>query len=63
MKKIKRVFKSFDEAEKANREFHKSLSGTERLDIQLTLISQNKSNKHDEAGPGPKRVYRVIKRS
>jgi hypothetical protein len=63
MEKIKRVFKSFDEAEKANREFYNSLSGTERLDILLTLISQNKSSKHDEVGSGPKRIYRVIKRS
>ncbi len=63
MQKVKRVFKSFAEADKANKEFMASLSATQRLDMLLTLISQNKSNNHDEAGSGLKRVYRVIKRS
>ncbi len=63
MQKVKRVFKSLAEAEKSNREFYKTLSPTERLDLTLTLINQHKSSKSDEAGSGLKRVYRVIKRS
>jgi hypothetical protein len=63
MQKVKRVFKSLAEAEKANKEYYKSLSPAQRLNILLTLIDQNKSNKPDEAGTGLKRVYRVIKRS
>ena len=63
MQKVKRVYKSFAEAEKANREYCKSLHPAQRLDILLTLIDQNKSNKRDEAGTGLKRIYRVIKRS
>jgi len=62
MQKVKRVFRSFAEADKADREFYKSLSPSQRLDILLTLITQNKSNKPDEAGTGLKRVYRVTKR-
>jgi hypothetical protein len=63
MQKTKRVFKSFAEAEKANKEFYKSLSGTQKLEILLTLIDQTKPDKPNEAGSGLKRVYRVIKRS
>jgi hypothetical protein len=63
MQKIKRVFKSFAEAEKADKEFYKSLSGTQRLEILLTLIDQKQSDHPNEARSGLKRVYRVIKRS
>jgi hypothetical protein len=63
MQKVKRVFKSIAEAEKADKEFYKSLSGTQRLEILLTLIDQKQPDKPTEAGSGLKRVYRVIKRS
>jgi hypothetical protein len=63
MLKVKRVFRSFSEADKVTREFYKSLSSSQRLDILLTLISQNKPDESDEAGTGLKRVYRVTKRS
>jgi hypothetical protein len=49
MQKVKRVFKSLAEAEEANKEYYKSLSPAQRLNILLTLIDQNKSNKPDEA--------------
>ena len=62
MQKVTRVFKSFEEAEIADREFYQSLSPSQRLEILLTLISRNQSNKPDEAGRGLKRVYRVTKR-
>ena len=63
MLKVKRVFRSFAEADKANREYYESLTPTQRLDILLTLISQDRSIKPDETGTGLKRVYRVTKRS
>jgi len=63
MQKIKRVFKSIAEAEKADREFYRSLSGTQRLEILLTLIDQKQPDNPNEARSGLKRVYRVTKRS
>ena len=63
MKKVIRVFKSFQEAEKADREFYQSLTPSERLDILLALIGRNQQDKPDEAGTGLERVYRVTKRS
>ena len=49
-------FPDFAEAEKADREFYKKLSGQERLDILLEMTK--------EATKGPiERVYRVIKLS
>ena len=63
MKKVLNVFPSVQAAEKADREFYKSLSPSERLEILLTLIRRNQPDKRDETGQGLKRVYRVIKRS
>jgi hypothetical protein len=63
MQKIKRVFKSIAEAEKADKEFYKSLSGTQRLEILLTLIDQKQPDNPNEARSRLKRVYRVTKRS
>lgn len=63
MLKVKKVFRSFAEADKANREYYKSLTSTQRLDILLKLIEQNTPPKSDEAETRPKRIYRVIKRS
>jgi hypothetical protein len=63
MKKVIRVFHSHAAAEKSDREFYKSLSGQERLEILLTLIARNQKAVSDENGTGLKRVYRVIKRT
>jgi hypothetical protein len=63
MKKVIKVFHSHAAAEKSDREFYKSLSGQERLEILLTLIARNQKAAPDENGTGLKRVYRVIKRS
>lgn len=60
MKKFIRVFYSHADAEKSDREFYKSLSGQERLNILLTLIARNQKAVPDETGTGLKRVYRVI---
>jgi hypothetical protein len=63
MLKVKRVFTSPAEADKANREFYQSLSSNQRLDIMLTLITQHRPGKPDEAGSRLKRIYRFIKRT
>jgi hypothetical protein len=60
MQKVKRVFKSFADADKANREFYKSLSPSQRMDMLLTLIGQNKSVKSDETRTGPKRIFALL---
>jgi hypothetical protein len=63
MQKVARIFRSQAEAEKADREFYRSLTPSQRLDILVTLIARGNITRSDETGPGLKRVYRVTKRS
>jgi hypothetical protein len=63
MQKVFKVFRSHAEADESDREFYKSLSHSQRIDILLTLIARYNTAKPDEAGTGLKRVYRVIKRA
>ena len=49
-------FRHFAEAEKADRDFYRKLSGQERLDILLQLSKHEPERRLE-------RVYRVIKRS
>lgn len=62
MQKVVRVFNSHAEAEKADREFYRSLTSRERLDILLTLIARHQKAGQNETRRGLERVYRVIKR-
>lgn len=62
MKKTVRVFKSFDEAEKANKEYYRSLSHAQRIEMLLILRDEFRPYPNDIT-EGFKRVYRVIKRS
>ncbi len=62
MQKIVKVFHSHAEAEKADREFYRSLTSRERLDILLTLVARHKKAEQNETRTGLERVYRVIKR-
>jgi hypothetical protein len=50
-----RVFRSFEEAEEADRAFYRSLTPEQRLDILLQLIAQH--------GPVQRleRVYKIVK--
>ncbi len=61
MDKVVRKFGSFAEAEKADREYYRSLTGQQRLDILLELIASVQDTE-DEAAKGFERVYRIIKR-
>lgn len=54
MEKTVAVFTSFEEAEKADREFYRKLSGQERLDLLLQLSKHEPERRLE-------RVYRVIK--
>ena len=54
MEKVVAKFRSFEEAEKADREFYKKLTPQERLDILLELLSHGSEQRLE-------RIYRVTK--
>jgi hypothetical protein len=53
-----RIFSSFQESDRADREYYRSLSPAERMDILLELVKQWQGN---EAAEGFERVYRIVK--
>lgn len=55
MEKRVRKFKTFAEAEAADREFYRSLTPDQRLEILLELVSQEDG----DAPPRLERVYRI----
>ncbi len=61
MDKVVRKFGSFAEAEKADREYYRSLTGQQRLDLLLELIASDLEAK-GEAEKGFERVYRIVRR-
>jgi hypothetical protein len=52
------VFHSFENAERADRAYYRSLTPSERVDILLELISRWQT---DETAKGFERVYRIAK--
>ncbi len=62
MEKTLQFFKSFAEAEKADKNYYRSLSPNERIAFLLILRDQHRPYSH-ELTEGFKRVYRVIKRA
>lgn len=62
MEKTIQVFNSFEEAEKADREYYRSLTPAQRIEMLLILRDQYRPYSN-ELTEGFKRVYRVIKRS
>ena len=62
MKKTIRVFKSFAEAENADKEYYRGLTPAQRIAMLLILRDQYSPYPNDIT-EGFKRVYRVIKRS
>ena len=57
-----KVFSSFEEAEVADREYYRSLSSAQRMEI-LLFLREHYSPYDDELTKGFKRVCRVIERS
>ena len=57
MERTVRKFRTFEEAELAEREYYRSLAPDERLRILLELIERGS----DEAPKRFERVYRVVK--
>jgi len=62
MEKTIQVFNSFEEAEKADKEYYRSLTPAQRIEMLLILRDQYRPYSN-ELTEGFKRVYRVIKRS
>jgi uncharacterized protein YdeI (YjbR/CyaY-like superfamily) len=58
MEKAARVFHSFAEADQAEKEYYRSLTPEQRLEILFDLV---KTQQPDEVEPRLERVYRVIK--
>lgn len=56
MEKVVRTFNSHSEAEKAEREYYRSLTPEERLNILLELVEQG----NRDAPKGFERVYRIV---
>lgn len=56
-----RMFKSFDEADRADREYYRNLTPEQRLDIFLALLDQPYPGRN-RAQERLERVYRVVKR-
>jgi hypothetical protein len=62
MDKTIQVFNSFEEAEKANKEYYRSLTPSQRIERLLMLRDQFRPYSN-ELTEGFKRVYRIIERS
>ena len=61
MEKVVRIFRSFEEADEADREYFERLTPQQRLDIFLELLWRGRSG--DEADERLERVYRIVKLS
>jgi hypothetical protein len=61
MEKVVRVFRSFEEADRAEKEYYQSLTGEQRLRILIELNHYWAKSYGDQAGQGLQRVYRIIK--
>ncbi len=59
MEPVARKFRSFAEADQADRDYYRSLTPEQRLDILLTLVERGKQP--HEIGQKPARVYRIVK--
>ena len=62
MEKTVRFFKSFADAEAADKDFYRSLTPAQRLEI-LLLLRKRYQPQEDESRGRLKRVCRIIKRS
>jgi hypothetical protein len=63
MKKVITIHQSFAEAERADKEYYRSLTPKERLDILLALVGQAWCVKDDGTAKRHQRVHRIIDRA
>lgn len=63
MEKVIRVARSFEEADQADRDYYRSLTPEQRLEILLELNRRWPRAEHDPALKGFERVYRILKLS
>lgn len=61
MEKVANVLKSFEESDRADREYYQSLTPHQRLEILWELNSRWPRSGDDETPEGLARVYRVVK--
>ena len=58
MENVARKFSSFAESDQADREYYRSLTPKQRLDILFELVARAQT---DETGQEFARVYRIVK--
>jgi hypothetical protein len=63
MEKVVKISRSFEECDRADRAFYRSLTPLERLEILLELNRRWPANGDAEASQRLERVYRIIKLS
>ena len=61
MERVATKFASAAEAEQVDRDYYRSLTGPQRMEIFFELLAQGRDG-HDEAAEGFPRVYRIVKR-
>ena len=59
MERVLRRFDSQEEAERAEREYYRSLTPEQRLDILLELVARE-AERYGDAAQGLARVYRAV---
>ncbi len=60
MEKVVTISHSFEEAEQADKEYYRSLTGIQRLEIMLELNRRWAENNHVDTSKGLERVYRIV---
>jgi hypothetical protein len=61
MEKVVRIARSFEEADRADRDYYQGLTPLQRLEILLELNRHWPKDEHAEHSEGLARVYRIIK--
>ncbi len=63
MERVVKVFRSFEECDRAEKEYYRSLTPQERLEILIELNRRLPGSGDHEASERLERVYRIIKLS
>jgi hypothetical protein len=63
MERVFTISKSFEEADRTDKAYYRSLTPQQRLQILLELNSRWPTDDHAQASERLERVYRVIKRT